>query len=286
MPIPTIDTEVLRSLCNILADTSTGLTGGEIGSLLCSCGINDLSPGITKRRRLFEALNAKQATDRCANNVVAFIQQAMNPARHVGENDYFEGQRSQLNEVFSFAGLELGEDGKIGVVTPVSTLAEAAQRADQLRRILRERDIHPDVLRFCREELLVNNYFHTVFEATKSVAEKIRQKTGLTTDGSELVDTAFAFKTQYPHLALNSLQTESEKSEQKGFMNLLKGLFGTFRNTTAHAPKITWPIDKQDALDILSLVSLVHRRIDSATEARRMAMEHQPPTGENNCNAG
>ena len=54
-------------------------------------------------------------------------------------------------------------------------------------------------------------------------------------------------------------------------MNLLKGLFGTFRNTTAHAPKIAWPIDKQDALDILSLVSLVHRRIDSAVEARRMA---------------
>jgi uncharacterized protein (TIGR02391 family) len=131
--------------------------------------------------------------------------------------------------------------------------------------------VHPDVLRFCREELLVNNYFHTVFEATKSVAEKIRQKTGLTTDGSELVDTAFAFKNQIPHLALNSLQTESEKSEQKGFMNLLKGLFGTFRNTTAHAPKITWPIDKQDALDILSLVSLVHRRIDTAVEAHRVA---------------
>jgi uncharacterized protein (TIGR02391 family) len=271
MPIPTIDTEVLRSLCNILADTSTGLTGSEIGNLLNSCGMNDPSPGITKRHRLFDALNAKQTGDRCANNVVAFIQQAMNPARHVGEHDYFEGQRSQLNEVLAFAGMELREDGKIGAVTPVSTLTEAAQRADQLRRILRERAVHPDVLRFCREELLVNNYFHTVFEATKSVAEKIRQKTGLTTDGSELVDTAFAFKNQIPHLALNSLQTESEKSEQKGFMNLLKGLFGTFRNTTAHAPKITWPIDKQDALDILSLVSLVHRRIDSAVEAHRMA---------------
>jgi uncharacterized protein (TIGR02391 family) len=195
----------------------------------------------------------------------------MSPARHVGQHDYFDGQRSQLNEVLAFAGLELGEDGKIGAVTPVSTLTEAAQRADQLRRILRERDVHPDVLRFCREELLVSNYFHTVFEATKSVAETIRQKSGLTTDGSELVDTAFAFKSQIPHLALNSLQTESEQSEQKGFMNLLKGLFGTFRNTTAHAPKITWPIDKKDALDILSLVSLVHRRIDSAVEARRMA---------------
>jgi uncharacterized protein (TIGR02391 family) len=271
MPIPNIDTEVLRSVCNILADTSSGLTGTEIGNLLNSCGIPDPFSSITKRLRLFEALKAKQLKDRCANNVVAFIQLAMNPVRHVGEHDYFESQRSKLNQVLAFAGLELRDNGKIQAVTPVSTLTEAAQRADELRQILRERDIHPDVLRFCREELLVNNYFHTVFEATKSVAEKIRQKTGLITDGSELVDTAFAFKNQIPHLALNTLQTESEQSEQKGFMNLLKGLFGTFRNTMAHAPKITWPMNKQDALDILSLVSLVHRRIDSAVAAKRMA---------------
>ncbi len=271
MAIPLIDTEVLRSLCNILGETSSGLTGSEIAQLLGDCGISDPLPGYTKRHRVFEALNQKQLKDRCANNVIAFIQQAMNPVRHVGGMDYFEGQRSALNEVLAFAGMELREDGRIVAVAPVTTLSEAAQRADELRRVLRERNVHADVLRFCREELLVNNYFHTVFEATKSVAEKIRQRTGLRTDGAELVDTAFAFKSRIPYLALNSLQTESEKSEQKGFVNLLKGLFGTFRNTTAHAPKITWPIDKQDALDILSLVSLVHRRIDQAVDARRVA---------------
>jgi len=117
---------------------------------------------------------------------------------------------------------------------------------------------------------LVDNYFHAVFEATKSVAEKIRLKTGLTSDGSNLVDEAFSFKNNVPYLALNTLQTESEKSEQRGFMNLLKGLFGMFRNTTAHAPKITWRIDEQDALDILSLISLIHRRLDGAVEARKI----------------
>ena len=84
-----------------------------------------------------------------------------------------------------------------------------------------------------------------------------------------MVDEAFSFKS-IPHLALNSLQTESEQSEQKGFMNLLKGLFGTFRNTTAHAPKIMWSIEEEDALDILSLVSLVHRRLDKAAAARKV----------------
>ena len=44
------------------------------------------------------------------------------------------------------------------------------------------------------------------------------------------------------------------------------GLFGTVRNPTAHAPKIVWPMTEQDALDILSLVSFVHRKLDNATK--------------------
>jgi len=46
----------------------------------------------------------------------------------------------------------------------------------------------------------------------------------------------------------------------------LMGLFGAVRNPTAHAPKVTWPMTEQDALDVLSLVSFVHRKLDSATK--------------------
>ena len=54
--------------------------------------------------------------------------------------------------------------------------------------------------------------------------------------------------------------------EHNGLMNLLKGMFGTFRNVTAHAPKITWMMDEQDALDLLSLASFLHRRIDACKQ--------------------
>ena len=53
-------------------------------------------------------------------------------------------------------------------------------------------------------------------------------------------------------------------------MNLIKGVFGTFRNTTAHAPKITWTINKQDALDILSMISLIHRKLDNVIEPMKI----------------
>jgi uncharacterized protein (TIGR02391 family) len=101
------------------------------------------------------------------------------------------------------------------------------------------------------------------------VADKIREKTGLTSDGSRLVDEAFGGKE--PLLAFNTLQTETERSEHTGLMNLMKGLFGVFRNTTAHAPKIKWPINEQDALDMLTLASMIHRRLDQTvlTHPRR-----------------
>jgi len=52
-------------------------------------------------------------------------------------------------------------------------------------------------------------------------------------------------------------------------MNLMKGIFGTFRNPTAHAPKILWNISEQDALDLLTMVSFLHRRLDSAARTPR-----------------
>src|SRR5690606_6686518 len=104
------------------------------------------------------------------------------------------------------------------------------------------RRVHPDVLTFCRAELLQQNHFHAVLEAVKSVADKIRTLSSLPSDGAELATQAFALgATGKPRLAINSLSTDTEKGEQRGFMNLLIGLFGTFRNPTAHAAKIYWP---------------------------------------------
>jgi hypothetical protein len=68
-------------------------------------------------------------------------------------------------------------------VTPAHTLTDAQRRANRLRADLQKRGVHSDVLRACRAELLQENYFHVVLEATKSIAQKLRERSGLTSDG-------------------------------------------------------------------------------------------------------
>jgi hypothetical protein len=130
--------------------------------------------------------------------------------------------RTNLNRALAFVGLAVNVDGTLIATDQSRTLSEAQRRAQELRADLTARDVHPDVLIFCREELLADNYFHAVLEATKSIADKLRTRTGLTDDVGLLVDKALAGDS--PTLAINPLRTESEWSEQRGFVNLVKGV--------------------------------------------------------------
>lgn len=265
MALPPFQMSILRAICDILADSHHGLTGAEIGRLLTQLKIDDSQPSATKRHRLFEALNSQQEKITSGNIVGAFIQEAMNPVRYIDKSEIFNMRRDELNVALSFAGLFLRDNGRLKIVESAQTLSEAQEKANKLYAELKRRHIHVDVLRFCRAELVQNNFFHAVLEATKSLADKIRQRTHLASDGAQLVDDALGLgKNGIPLLAFNSLTTETEEMEHKGLANLLKGIFGAFRNVTAHAPKITWDIQENDALDLFSLASLLHRRLDEA----------------------
>ena len=253
----------LDAICRTLADAATHK---EVGLLLGQCGLEEQGGG-PKWERMLLALSHRQKQDRCGNNVVHFLSAILHPSRFDGRREVFEDYRAKVNYQLAFYGLVIDEKGQPRQVTVASTISEATRRANELRAELTHRTVHPDVLRFCREELLQDNYFHCVLEATKSVAQKIRDKAGIEGDGAALADQAFSVKT--PLLALNTLQSESEQSEQKGFANLLKGVFGTFRNVLAHAPKIAWAVNRTDAMDALTILSYIHRRLDEAVVVPR-----------------
>jgi uncharacterized protein (TIGR02391 family) len=252
----------LEAIAQALADTSDGLTGSEIGHILASLKMADPTPQMTKWKRLHNAFVERQNFSHNRRAVVQFIREAMKPERYARQAERFEPMRGNVNRALAFVGMAVNVDGTLAAADRVGTLSEARRRAQELRADLVSREVHPDVLAFCREEVLADNYFHAVLEATKSVADKLRTRTGLSDDGGSLVDKALAG--DIPMLAINPFKTDSERSEQRGFANLVKGIFGMFRNPTAHAARIHWTMEKKDAEDLLSVVSLIHRRIDAA----------------------
>jgi uncharacterized protein (TIGR02391 family) len=72
-----------------------------------------------------------------------------------------------------------------------------------------------------------------------------------------------------PLLAINAFEGESERAEQHGFANIVKGVFGMFRNPPAHAPKIAWAVNREDAEEAFTLLSMIHKRIDAARTPAR-----------------
>jgi uncharacterized protein (TIGR02391 family) len=253
----------LERLCKVLAETQNGLTGSQIGEKLGQAKIADVDPVNTKWKRLRSALATRQRKDGRGNCVLSFVGHALEPARFLGNTSAFEAFRRDVNGVLSYLGLEYAEDGKFHKVAAAQTLSEAEARAGRLRAALSARGAHSDVIAACKRELLADDCFHAVLEASKSVAEKIRIRSGLVNDGAALVNDAFLVKP--PLLRINALQTDSEWSEQKGFAQLMIGLFGTFRNPTAHTLRTAWRMNEADALDLFTLASYVHRRVDAAT---------------------
>ena len=263
--IPPFDSQHLEAIAKVLGDTNDGLTGSEIGHQLQNCRIPDTTPDMTKWKRLFNAFVEFQNAHQVGNHVVVFINRVMTPTSYTDCPNLFRDRKDRLNAILAFCGMEVRDTGKVSRATRATNLDEALERANRLKAALTQRGVHQDVLEHCKAEFLQQNYFHAVFEAMKSITSKIRMLSGLTGDGAQLVDEVFGFgKSGHPRLSINQLDTNTLRGEQRGFVSLLKGLYGTVRNPLAHEPKMEWNVSESDALDILTTISFVHRKLDKA----------------------
>ena len=261
-PPPPFSAPAAEQICRILGDA---VTGTQIPNLIwpLKAPESPLDQQNTKWKRLFNAVAAAQNRQQDGRPLLRLISEVMRPVRFSTPAE-FEERRRLLNERLLLSGFEVAEDGSLHRARAAATLSEAQRRADDIRAELSRRGVHPDVLAFCRAELMQQNYFHAVLEAAKSVADKLRTLTGVSGDGSPLVDATCSLSSG-PRVVFNSLATDWERSEQTGVATLLKGLFSTFRNPTAHAPKVLWAVSRRDALDMLTLASMLHCRVDDAT---------------------
>ncbi|OBG44556.1 TIGR02391 family protein [Mycolicibacterium fortuitum] len=245
--------------------TQDGLTGSQIGQLLGRLGIEDPGASITKWRRLEEAFVRRQNFDGHPQRIITFIRNAMDAANYVNSPELFTLRQDRLDEVLTFVGLRVDDKGDVKRGPRSATLDEASRNATSLRAELRRRETHPEVLRYCTVELLKKNNFHASLEATKSVFERVRQMSGLSGDGAALIDAALSLgKSGTPVIAINDLVSQTDRDEQTGFSNLIKGLAGMFRNPVAHDPRVLRDVPDTQLLELMTSLSMVHRRLDTA----------------------
>ena len=94
--------------------------------------------------------------------------------------------------------------------------------------------------------------------------KRIRHISGYKSDGSELIDDCLGLgKDKKPMLAFNTLQTESDESEHKGFGNFCKGFFSMYRNPKAHNPKILEDTQLTQMTEVLVVATIIHNKLDN-----------------------
>ncbi|MDQ3877020.1 MAG: TIGR02391 family protein [Actinomycetota bacterium] len=122
--------------------------------------------------------------------------------------------------------------------------------------------LHPAVQRVSGQLFKDGHAAPAIFEAFKSVNNRVKDASQLTEDGKSLM--AKAFRPQNPAIRINAGQTRSDADEQEGFMHIFMGVMQGIRNPKAHDEHAV--LDDDRALEYLSLASLLMRRIDDAAE--------------------
>ncbi|HWY36317.1 MAG TPA: TIGR02391 family protein [Nitrosopumilaceae archaeon] len=126
-----------------------------------------------------------------------------------------------------------------------------------------KRNFHSEIVKHCQRLFLQKNYFHAVFEASKTFNNEVKIKSKSEKDGQALMLEVWGCNNGV--LKVTHCTTQTDKDFQDGIKFISGGLMSAIRNPTAHEPAIEWPINKQDCLDILSLISFLFRQLDKAT---------------------
>lgn len=125
-------------------------------------------------------------------------------------------------------------------------------------KLFKERGLHKSVI-FVSKRLFVDGHFsQSIFEACKLLENLVKKKSGLLLTGVPLMQQAFS--PNNPILKLNALKDESDRDEQSGFMQIYTGVMLGIKDPKSHA--IINLKDKTKALEYLSLISLLFRRLD------------------------
>lgn len=109
------------------------------------------------------------------------------------------------------------------------------------------------------------HYARCVEQAFKCLNNEVKSRSGLASDGDNLMRTAFSANN--PILRLNDGRTQSQKDEQAGYMDLFAGSMKGIRNPRAHDHKLS--DEPVEAIELLTLANHLMKKLAQSKRVRR-----------------
>jgi len=244
----------LERLSIIIGDRYTGT---EITSFFHKIGyIKIQHDGTTKWRFVYEHLRYIQSKGGYLE-ILKAIEQLCRPEEFFQNRDEFSIILDKVNEVLSYYQLKVNKDGKIVLNSQIEPILKSNITEDAAS--FNSRHYHPEIKKHAFDLFNEGRYFHAVFECCKSFDKFVSEKAGMDKHGAALMGAALSLS---GCLKLNRQETETERNEQEGLMHLCTGLMKAIRNPQGHEPELYWKMSREDALDVLSLISYLYRQVE------------------------
>lgn len=255
-----------KDLIEIAKAIAPLMTGSEITQLFGMIGVSefDTSPSESKWIRLSTVMQKTDCMKDGNDIATILIESAFNPVaiRQVDGSLVFEA-RNTVNDILRGHNLCVGSDGKVSVIFPLFEPSQK-KRDMEFMSILRDRNCHPRILNLCSREHLAD-WHGVILEALKDLDDRISQLAGGDLSGSQAANALAVPKSGHePKVMITLCRTQTEKDIQNGFSHLVRGIFMAYRNPLAHTLNEHLDISQQDALDVLAVISLIHRKLDTA----------------------
>ena len=120
-----------------------------------------------------------------------------------------------------------------------------------------------DLSNASRQLFVHGHYASAVENAFKCLNNAVKEKSKASNDGDALMRRVFSANS--PILKLNSLQSESDQNEQRGYMDIFAGVMSGIRNPRAHEHEI---VDDPDvALEMLIIANHLMNKLENSTLA-------------------
>jgi uncharacterized protein (TIGR02391 family) len=133
-------------------------------------------------------------------------------------------------------------------------------RATTLPQVGFENLLHPRIRDKALTLYVGSHYREAVLNSVMAIFDLMRERTGIVKDGAALVSEALAL--ERPRMILSELDTESGRNDQKGFMQIIQGMYLGIRNPKAHS--LDYDGDEHEAARYLIFASLIAQRITDA----------------------